>query len=85
MFNELVIWILNAWYPVTRMSTGGWKAVDALLVFMAENNPGLRVELMGYGDLSFFASYLPLATSMGLVIFGSPVEEENRFLKLSVL
>ena len=85
VFNEFVIWILNSRYPVTPMNAGSWRAVDTLLISMAERNPGLRVELVGYGDWSFITSYLPLATSTGLITFGSPVGEENRFLKLGVL
>jgi len=85
VFNELVIWILNSGYPVTPMSIGGWRVVDTLLVSMAGTNPGFRVKLTGNGDWPFLMSYLPLATSTGMITIGPPVEEENLFLKLAVL
>ena len=85
VFKEFVIWILNSGCPVTPMDIGDWRDVDRLLISMATGNPGLRVELMGYGDWSFITNYLPLAMSTGMITSGSPVEEENLFSKLAVL
>ena len=71
----------NPSYPVTADSVDGWKVVDALLDTVAERNPDFRVVFMGdschprrrgfgndHGAVRWFAeSYLPLASSKGLV------------------
>ena len=85
VFNEFVIWVHDTRYPVTPMNIGSWRAVETLLISMAERNPSLRVELVGNCDLPFITSCLPLATSMGLITFSSPTKKENPFLKLGAL
>jgi len=83
VFNEFVIWVLGEWYPTTTIDGDDWKAVDASLVSLAERNPGLRLVLTGNGDSSPIPSYLPLATSGGLIRTGS-THGENRFKKFGM-
>ena len=83
VFNEFVIWVLDFGYPVSPMNGDGWRAVDALLVCLAERNPGLRVLFMGSGHWSVITSRLPLAESKGLFRFGSRLVE-NRFRRFGL-
>ena len=64
------------------MRGDGWKAVDALLVSLAERNPGLRVLFMGGGHWPFVTSHLPLTKSKGLFEFGSRLVE-SRFRRFA--
>ena len=57
------------------MNRDSWKVVDLILEVLAERNPDFRVVIMKSGDWSSIASYLPFATSNGLIIFASPVVE----------
>ena len=84
LFNEFVIWFLDGGVLWSPMNIDGWKAVDAMLDALAKRNPDFRVVLIGCGDGSFIASYLPLVRSRGLLRFQSS-REENRFKKSGLL
>ena len=84
VFDEFVIWVLDVRYPPAPMNDNDWKAVDELLVFLAERNPGIRLVLTGDGDWSSIASSFPLSTSEGLLRTRS-TRVENRFKKFGVL
>ena len=85
VFNEFAIWILPSspgLHP-RWMNSAGWKVVDMLLDALAKRNPDFRVVIMEDGGWSSIASYLPLATSKGLISFGLP-DVENLFSKMDV-
>ena len=82
LFNEFVIWLLGSGVPWGPMD--GWNAVDALLIALAERNPGFRIVFRGNGDESFIAGYLPLVWARGLMQFHFS-SAENRFQKLGVM
>ena len=83
VFNEFVIWVLDNGYPPTPMNGNDWKAMDASLVFLAKRNPGFKLVLTGNGYCSFIMSYLPLATSEGLIRTSS-TRAENWFKKFGM-
>jgi len=84
VFNKLVFWILGSEYPVAPdpINGDGWKSVDALLVSLANRNPGLSILFMGSVHGSVIVRYLPLTRSMGLFKFGPRVE--NRFRRFGL-
>jgi len=69
LFNEFVIWLLGSEVPWSLMNSNGWNVVDALLVALAERNPGFKVVFRGNGDELFIGSYLPLIWAKGLMQF----------------
>ena len=76
VFNEFVIWLLDAKIPWTQMNRDGWRGVDALVYSMAKRNPEFRVVVKGdfssFRDSassnpdsvrSFITSFMPLVSS----------------------
>jgi len=82
VFNEFVIWVSSG-FPGTPMDSDGWRAVDTLLISLAERDPGFRVTLKGSGRWAFVKRHLPFAVSKDLFGFGSLLED-NPFRKFGL-
>ena len=69
LFSEFAVWLVGSPFLWRPASGDGWKVVDAFLNAIAGYNPDFRIVFGGCYDRPLVTSFLPLASSKGLVQF----------------